>query len=111
MRPHVKYLPAPLWVGPLLILLLAATPLPYGFYTFIRLVVCLASIAWAFSRLENDQTDLLGWSFVALALLYNPIFRVHLGRETWVPINLISALAFGLAGWTQRSVKHDPSEP
>lgn len=95
-------LPAPVWIAPLVLLLLALGPWPYGYYTFLRLVVCASALYAAFVLLSGGKSPWLGWIFVGLAILYNPIFRVHLDRETWSLINLASAAPYALLGWVSR---------
>jgi hypothetical protein len=35
------------------------------------------------------------WAFVALAILYNPLVKVPLGREVWMVVNVFSIMPFG----------------
>lgn len=101
-------LPAPVWVAPLVLLVLALGPWPYGYYMFMRLVVCAGAVYAAFVLLNAGQRRALAWTFIALALLYNPIFRVHFERETWSLINLASAAPFALLGWFARQGRTEP---
>jgi len=76
-------------------LLLAIAPLPYGYYTFLRLVVMLgaAAIAWqAYQQKQSANAEAI--SFGLLALLFNPIIPVHLTRELWMFIDLGAAALF-----------------
>lgn len=87
-------LPWPVFGIPIAMLAIALLPMPYGYYQFLRLVVCAATILTAIqAHRRSDQVSMaiLGM----LALLYNPVFRVHLNRETWAAINVATALAFG----------------
>lgn len=66
-------------------------PLPYGYYTLLRLVVC-GVFAWAaFISFEKNKA-VLPWIFVVLALIFNPIIKIYLQKEVWVIINLCSGL-------------------
>ena len=97
MQPVIsERLPLALWLVPTLMLVAALGPWPYGYYVLLRLVVCLASIAVAW-RLREGSGPLM-WAFVALAILYNPIVKVPLGREVWMVVNLISLAPFAYAG-------------
>ena len=89
-------LPLALWLVPALMLVAALGPWPYGYYVLLRLVVCLASVAVAW-RLRERSGPLM-WSFVALAILYNPVVKVPLGREIWMVVNIISLAPFACAG-------------
>lgn len=90
-----------LWLVPAVMLILALGPWPYGYYVLLRLVVCLAAafIAWSL----RTSTTPLTWAFVCLAILYNPIVKVPLGREVWMVLNVISVLPFGIVGWKSRN--------
>jgi hypothetical protein len=59
---------------------------PYSFYTLLRWICCPIFAYSAFTAYEKNRV-LWVWMFGVLALLYNPIFRVHLDRSTWIGIN------------------------
>ena len=82
--------PAPMIYVLCFMLVLAVLPLPYGYYQLLRLAATVGFVWLAISAFNNN---LQGWAVGAglLALLYNPIIPVHLTREIWLPINLISA--------------------
>lgn len=94
--------PKPLWLIPLVLLVAAVAPWPYGYFMLLRLMVCGASIWLAYSLIQRSELRSLGWIFVVLALLYNPVFRVHFEREVWIVLNIISAAPFALVGWRTR---------
>jgi hypothetical protein len=85
--------------------LLAATlPLPYGYYTFLRLTVCGIGAYGAWTFWNTGQADrLIAILLAGLALLFNPIVPVHLSREIWLPIDLGAAAIFGLAAWRAKA--------
>jgi hypothetical protein len=91
----IPTLPAPLWIAPSILLLVAAlTRLPYGFYVFLRLVVCAAAVAVAWQILRRSLNHVTGWTAAALALLYNPLITVRLKRSEWEPVNIATAAFF-----------------
>lgn len=100
--PPTLRLPLPVWAVPLVLLVVAVGPWPYGYYGFLRLVVCASAAYAAYALLSASQRPWLAWTFVGLAILYNPIFRVHFERETWSVINVVSAAPYGLLGWLTR---------
>ena len=79
-------------------LLLAVLPLPYGYYTLLRLVA-FGVFAWAAYITFERGEEVLPWVFIVLALIYNPIIKVYLSKEIWTAINLLSA---GLVILSQR---------
>ena len=56
--------------------------MPYGFFALLRLCVCGVAIYGAINLFER-KSERLGWACAALAIIFNPIFKVHLGRELW----------------------------
>ena len=62
---------------------------PYGYYILLRWVCCGIFAYHAFQALEHEKQ---GWVWVLgiTALVYNPIFRVHLDRELWSIINVVT---------------------
>lgn len=70
--------------------------IPYGFYIFLRLVVCGSTVALCFDSIVPVW---LKYMLGLQALLYNPIVRVHLGdRDVWMGFNVV-AIAFYLVAW------------
>src|SRR5262249_16298188 len=59
---------------------------PYSYYTLLRWICCPVFAYSAFAAHERDRMPWV-WVFGVLALLYNPIFRVHLDRATWTGVN------------------------
>lgn len=95
-----------IWILPAVVLLIALLPLPYGYYTLLRIIVCLAAGFIAFTA--YDETGGVGLQvlvFTLIALLFNPIFPIHLTREIWLIINLLVAGAFCVFGSTHRHKK------
>jgi len=75
-------------------MLLLAVPkglFPYGYYNFLRLIVCGTSI---FLAIISYQQKNLKWSWAMgiIAFVFNPIFPLHLGKEIWVVIDVIVAI-------------------
>ena len=72
---------------PIGILALGILPLPIGYYTLLRIVVCVcaAYVAWRYFE-ENDN---LAWVFGFVAVLYNPLLPVYLNSKLlWTIINV-----------------------
>lgn len=76
-------------------LLLCLFPLPYGYYELVRLggMVCFAVLAY-----RSYQQKQEGWTvaYAALALLFQPFFKIVLGRGVW---NVVDVAVAGLLLW------------
>ena len=74
-----------------LMLFLALSDLPYGYYVLIRWVVCGVTAYGAFVSFGFDRKG-WAWIFGIIAVLFNPIIIIHLAREIWAPIDIAVAL-------------------
>ena len=83
MPPAVIYIASAL-------LALGAAPLPYGYYMFLRLVAC-GVFAFAAYISFTKKARVLPYVFGCLAVLFNPIIKIHLPKEVWAVVDLASA--------------------
>lgn len=60
---------------------------PYGYYQFLRWIVCSTLILLAF-RVYSQKKELLTWGLGLLAFTYNPISPVHYSRGIWSIVNI-----------------------
>lgn len=70
---------------------LALLPMSYGYYMFLRLAVCAYAI-FVFTQEQKKGVCFGSVSAAAIALLYNPIFRVYLDKEVWMGVNVATAV-------------------
>jgi hypothetical protein len=96
-RQHLRYLS---WAAAA-VLLLALTPLPYGYYQFLRIAVCLIGIAIAVDRYSARALPAAAISAVA-AIVFNPIAPLHFEREIWALLNVVAAVCFIVISFTLR---------
>jgi hypothetical protein len=87
-----KTLPGALWIVTAIVLVAAAFPLPYGYYTFARIVTCLACAVLAYSAYTSIAPNVF-WTgvLVLLAVLFNPIIHIHLTKRIWMVLDLGAA--------------------
>ena len=74
-----------------ILLLLGAAPMPYGYYTLLRLVACVVFALAAFAA-QARRYATLPWVFGLMALLFNPVFKVHFPKRLWALIDIAAAL-------------------
>lgn len=91
---HPAMLPAAVGAA---FLVIAIAPLPYGYYTFLRIAVTVIAIGVAVISARNQKTGWI-WAAAPIALLWNPIFPVYLSRQAWAPIDVFAALALLACG-------------
>jgi hypothetical protein len=91
----MKVIPPLVWVVPTILLVIATARLPYGYYTFRRIVTCgiAAWIAFVGFR-ENPAIKVWSIALALIAVLFNPILTIHLDRSTWFYLDLGAASVF-----------------
>lgn len=80
---------------PAVLLVVALAPLPYGYYTLLRLVVCIAAIIVALVAYQRQKA--VNWQVVTfgiVAILFNPIIIVALNRGVWAALDIACAALF-----------------
>jgi hypothetical protein len=75
---------------------------PYGYYVLLRWVCCGVFGFLAFRALGLKKQGAT-WLFGVTALIYNPIFRVHLTRGIWSVVNVATIfVAVGSIMWLKK---------
>ena len=81
-------------VIPVVVLLIALAPgHPYSYFIFLRWVVCAGALLFV-AMFHGHQFYRCMYGFGFIALLYNPIIRVHLTRDVWAILNVLTIAAF-----------------
>ena len=73
------------------ILLLCLAPMPYGYFILVRFIAMVVFGYMAFQYFKQKK-DVLTWTFVTLALLFQPFAKITLGRLVWNIVDVIVAL-------------------
>ena len=73
------------------LLLLCLAPMPYGYYQFIRLASMIVFAIMAYQYFDKENMP-LAISFGGLALLFQPFFKVALGRTMWNVVDVVVAI-------------------
>ena len=84
MKPLIKLIVA-------VLLLLCLADMPYGFYQLVRFVAAVAFAYLSYVYFKSKK-DVMGFVFAALALLFQPLFKVSLGRTLWNLVDILVAL-------------------
>lgn len=74
-----------------IMLLVALLPMPYSYYTLLRVCAfCLFGFLAYSAHVKGAK--LLPWVFGFMALVFNPLFKIHFSRELWGLIDIASAI-------------------
>jgi hypothetical protein len=84
-----------IWIIPAILSIVALAQLPYGYYQFLRIVICIAAAYLTYGEYQlDDKVTVWAIVFALLAILFNPIIPVHLKRDLWAVFNIICAIIF-----------------
>jgi len=87
------------------LLLIGLMNLPIGFYTLLRIVVTIGSIAFVVTEFENGFNF---WviAFGLTAIIFNPIIPIYLNHKNiWMPIDIICSILFLVKAFAKDKVK------
>jgi hypothetical protein len=87
------------------LLFIAAFPLPYGFYTFLKIVVCLAAGYLAYQGYITRTPGIWPWLWSVVAVVFNPIVAITMSKEVWALVDIITGAIFSFVafrGYKQR---------
>ena len=74
-----------------ILLFLCLLPMPYSYYEVVRFIGMLGFILLAyFSNQQNQKIEVI--IYISLALLFQPIMKVALGRTVWNIVDVIVGL-------------------
>lgn len=76
------------------LLLICLLDMPYGYYQLVRFVAIAGFAYLAFMANGSGRQNEM-FIYIALAILFQPIFKIALGREIWNVVDVV--VAIGLA--------------
>lgn len=65
--------------------------MPYGFYQLVRFLAFAGFCFLAYEANEQNNNSMM-FVFIGLAVLFQPFFKIALGRELWNVIDVIVAV-------------------
>lgn len=87
---------------PIALLLIGLADLPTGYYTLVRIVVCLVSALSCYLSYKSDEKiGIATVTFAVLAILFNPIIPIYLqDKGMWTVIDIVAAVLLGIRYYT-----------
>lgn len=74
----------------IIMLIFAIADNPYGYYQILRWVVCWVTGYSVYLEYQKNHYPWT-WAFGIIAVLFNPLASIHLDKDTWVVLNIITA--------------------
>jgi len=81
------------------LLVVGAFPLPYGYYSLLRLVACFVFAIGTYDS-QRAGAHKFVWINGFFALLFNPLFKIYLPKGVWIFLDLLAA---GVLIWSLRA--------
>jgi len=77
---------------------------PYGFFTLLRLVVFGTTVYLSWLAYKSGKQAWI-WIFGFIALIFNPLVTLHLGRYIWKIVDLLVAVFLIISIFTFKLTK------
>ncbi|MBK8968359.1 MAG: hypothetical protein IPM36_17170 [Lewinellaceae bacterium] len=75
-------------IGLAILLFLCLLKMPYGYFQLVRFLALVGFAYLGWQAYESGQKN-IAFIFFALALLFQPILKISLGRELWNVVDVI----------------------
>ena len=85
---NIKNVESPSKIGLSILLFLCLLDLPYGFYQIVRVISMVLFVIYAFTEYQEGKVE-IAIIFIGLAILFQPIIKVPLGRTIWNIVDVI----------------------
>ena len=66
-----------------------------GYYMLLRCLVTFGAVLWAINFYEKNQGLFI--TFCVIAIIFNPVIPLFLGRELWQIVDIITGIVFLLS--------------
>jgi len=73
------------------ILLLCVFPMPYGYYTIVRVTTTISSCYLVYNYYTDSKKE-LAITFAIIAILFQPFIKFAFGRDLWLVVDILVAI-------------------
>lgn len=78
--------------------------MPYGYYQIVRIISLIGfAILAYFAGEEGRKIEMI--IYIGLAILFQPLFKIALGRELWNIVDVVTAVGLIITIFTDMYVK------
>lgn len=91
------------------LLFLAAAPMPYGFYTFLKIVVFLSAGYMAYQGYLARKSGIWPWLWGIVAIVFNPVVVITMEKEIWMAVDILTGAVFALVAF--RAFQQEKKRP
>ena len=73
--------------------------MPYGFYTFVRIIVCGCAAFMAYQSYSAKKQNIWPWLLGFVAILFNPVASIHMTKEIWMVVDAVTGGLFAFLAY------------
>lgn len=88
-------------MGLAVMFLLCLLQMPYGYFQLVRFIALIGFVYLAYSA-KKSGNDTAMFIYVALALLFQPFFKLALGRTIWNIVDVIVAIGLFTSAFSNK---------
>ena len=92
-------------IGLAVALIICLLPMPYGYYNLVRFIAMATFCYMTYVFYQEDRPYLYVTSSL-LTLLFQPFFKIALGRTLWNIVDVIVAIALIILCYTEKNRKY-----
>jgi hypothetical protein len=81
----------------IIFILLGVAKMPYGYYQFLRIYVCLLSLFLVIKAFQKGNKNGFEYLYLGLAILFNPILPIYLSKGIWVVFDIAAVILLGVS--------------
>ncbi|MFV0180523.1 hypothetical protein OBK28_13275 [Empedobacter falsenii] len=82
--------------------LLCLIDLPYGFYQFVRFIALIGFGILAYQAYQTERQKEF-YVYLALAILFQPIIKIYLGRTIWNTVDIVVSIGLLLSFFIKKN--------
>ncbi len=89
-------------IGLSILLLICLFNMPYGYYQLVRFIAVVGFAILAYYEYERKNIPLV-IVFLGLAVLFQPLATIPLGRQVWIIVDVVVAVRLVGSGFMQKT--------
>ena len=89
-------------IGLSILLLICLFNMPYGYYQLVRFIAVVGFAILAYYEYERKNIPLV-IVFLGLAVLFQPLATIPLGRQVWIIVDVVVAVGLVGSGFMQKT--------
>lgn len=93
MKPLPLFFDIALRLALSLLLLICLFDMPYGYYQLVRYVAATSFLVLGLTLSDNKKATVQKIVFISLAVLFQPLIKIALGRTIWNIVDVVVAVA------------------